>query len=152
MGSVLSVCVDDDDDDDDLQIGSTYCFYLHFSDNCLHLCRHVSHNVSAVVRSGLLQVVGMSNLVLYFAQRGRLFLFHVLCLMDVSYQLSPVNFPSECSHTLLGISLDLTDAFIYCAMCPCDKHGDKDEDNSPKKYKYNTSSQKYRQILSVLFS
>ena len=31
----------------------------------------------------------------------------------------------------------------------CDKHGDKDEDNSPKNVNnvHNTSSQKYRQIL-----
>ena len=71
--------------------------------------------------------------------------------MDVNYPLSPVNFPSESSPLpspgieltlFLGISLDLTNAFIPCAMCPwgrsakrpkrCDKHGDKYEDNSPK--------------------
>ena len=34
---------------------------------CPHLCCHVYHNVSAVVRFGLLQVVEMSNLALYFA-------------------------------------------------------------------------------------
>ena len=38
-----------------------YLHYLYFSDYCPHLCRHVYHNVSAVVRSGLLQVVGMSK-------------------------------------------------------------------------------------------
>ena len=68
------------------------------------------------------------------------------------------------SHSL-GMSLNLTNAFIYCAMCPwgpeegqsvqrlkcCDKHGDKDEDNSPKNVNnvHNTSSQKYKQILKV---
>ena len=50
-----------------------YVLYLHFSDYCLHLCHHVYHNFSAVVRSGLLQVVGMSNLTLYSAYQGRLF-------------------------------------------------------------------------------
>ena len=34
---------------------------------------------------------------------------------------------------------------IQCPKC-CDKHGNKDEDNSPKNVN-NTSSQKYRQIL-----
>ena len=63
----------------------TYIHYLLFPDYCPHLCRHVYHNVSTVVRSGLLQVVGMSNLTLYFAYRGRLFLFHEPCLIDVSY-------------------------------------------------------------------
>ena len=50
-----------------------YVHYLRFSDYCPHLCRHVYHNVLAVVRSGLLQVVEMSNLTLYFAYRGKLF-------------------------------------------------------------------------------
>ena len=81
--------------------------------------------------------------------------------MGVSFQLSPVNFPSESSPLpspgieltlFLGMSLDLTNAFIHCAMCPCDKRcdkpGDKDEDNSPKNVNnvHNTSSQKYRHI------
>ena len=44
--------------------------FLHFPDCFPNLCRYVYHNVSAVVRSGLLQVVGMSNLTLYFAYRG----------------------------------------------------------------------------------
>ena len=70
-----------------------YVHYLHFSDYYPHLCRHVYHNVSAVVHSGLLQMVGMSNLALYFAHMDRLFKFHEPCFMDVSYQLSPVNFP-----------------------------------------------------------
>ena len=35
------------------------------------------------------------NVELYFAYRDRLFLFPGPCLMDVSYQLSPVNFPSD---------------------------------------------------------
>ena len=48
-------------------------YYLHFSDYYPHLRRHVYLNVSAVVRSGLLQVVGMSNLTLYFAYRDKLF-------------------------------------------------------------------------------
>ena len=39
-----------------------YVHYLHFSDYCHHLCCHIYHSVSAVVRSSLLQVVGMSNL------------------------------------------------------------------------------------------
>ena len=37
------------------------------------------------------QVVEISNLTLYFAYRGRLFLFHERCLMDINNQLSPVN-------------------------------------------------------------
>ena len=32
-----------------------YVYYLHFSNYYPHLCRHVYHDVSAVVRSGLLQ-------------------------------------------------------------------------------------------------
>ena len=50
-----------------------YVHYLHFSDYCPHLCCHVYHNVLAVVCSGLLQVVRMLNLTLYFAYWGRLF-------------------------------------------------------------------------------
>ena len=48
-------------------------FDLHYLDYCPRLCCHVYHNVSAVVHSGLLQVVGMLNLTLYFTYRGRLF-------------------------------------------------------------------------------
>ena len=99
-------------------------YYLHFSNYCPHLCWHVYHNVSAIVRSGLLQVVGISNLTLYFAYRGRLFLFHKPCLMDVSYLLliSPLKV-LHCLHRVLnshslGMSLDLTNAFIHCTMCP----------------------------------
>ena len=33
----------------------------------------------------------------FFAYRGRLFSFHEPCLMDVIFQLSPVNFPTESS-------------------------------------------------------
>ena len=50
-----------------------YAHYLYFSEYCPHLCRPVYHNVSAVVRPSLLQMVGMSKLALYFAHRGRLF-------------------------------------------------------------------------------
>ena len=71
-----------------------YVHYLHFSDYCPHLCRHVYHIVWVVVLSGLLRVVGMSNLTLYFANRGSLFNYPYS--MGVSYQLSPVNFSSEC--------------------------------------------------------
>ena len=78
--------------------------YLHFSDYYPHLYHHVYHNTSAVVHSGLLQVVELSNLTLYFAYWGRLFLFLEPCLMDVSNQLSPVNFPFESSS---GIELTL---------------------------------------------
>ena len=67
----------------------------------------VYHNVSAVERSGLLQVVGMSNLTLYFAHRGRLFKFHESSLMDVNYQLFSVNFSSE-SSTLPSPGIGLT--------------------------------------------
>ena len=74
-----------------------YVHYLHFSEYFPHLCRHIYHKVSAVVRSGFLQVVEMSNLALYFAQRGRLFKVHEPCLMEISHQSSPVNFPSESS-------------------------------------------------------
>ena len=74
-----------------------YVHYLHFLDYCPHLCRYVYHNVSVFVRIGLLQLVGMSNLTFYFAYWSRLFKFHEPFWMDVSYQLSPVNFPSESS-------------------------------------------------------
>ena len=47
-------------------------YYLHFSDYYPHLCCHVYPNVLAVVRSDLLQVVGMLNLTLYFAYQGNL--------------------------------------------------------------------------------
>ena len=50
-----------------------YVHYLHFSDYCPHVCRHVYHNVSGVVHTGLFQVVGMSNLALYFAHLDKLF-------------------------------------------------------------------------------
>ena len=71
--------------------------------------------------------------------------------MDVNYQLSPVNFPSESSPLpspgieltlFLGMSLDLTNAFIHYAMCPqgqrrttaetFDNNGYKDNYSSPK--------------------
>ena len=101
-----------------------YVHYLHFSDYCPHLCRHVYYNVSAVLRSCLLQVVGMSNVTLYFAYQGRLFKFHEPCLMDVSYLLfiSPLKV-LHCLHRILnshswGMSLGLTNAFIHCTMCP----------------------------------
>ena len=42
-----------------------YIHYLHFSDSCPHFWHHVYPNVSVVVRFGLLQVVGMSNLTLF---------------------------------------------------------------------------------------
>ena len=98
-----------------------FVHYLHFWDYCPHFCRHVYHSILTVVRSGLLQVVGMSNLIIYFGYRGWLFKFH-----DVSYQLSPVNFPSESSPlpspgielTSLCMLLDPTNAFIHCTMCP----------------------------------
>ena len=35
-----------------------YVHYLHFSDYYPHLCRFLYHNISAVVHSGILQVVG----------------------------------------------------------------------------------------------
>ena len=44
----------------------------------------------------------MSNLALYFAHQGRLFKFHEPCLIDVSHQLSLVNFPSESSSLPVG--------------------------------------------------
>ena len=69
-----------------------YVDYLHFSDYCHHLCRHVYHNVPAVVRSSLFQVVGMSNLTFNPPEEGR-----------------SVQQPER-----------------------CDKHGDKDDDNSKK--------------------
>ena len=80
-----------------------YVHYLHFSDYYPHLCCHVYHNVSAVVRSGLLQVVGMSNLALYFTHRGKLFCFHKPYLMDISYLLliSPLKV-LHCLHEVLN--------------------------------------------------
>ena len=55
-----------------VEIFNIHGCYLHFSDYCPHLYRHV-YPISAAVHSGLLQVVGMSNLTLYFAYRGRVF-------------------------------------------------------------------------------
>ena len=75
-----------------------YVHYLHFSDYCPHLCHHVYQMFHPLYTLYLLQVVGMSNLTLYFTYQGRLFYFHEPCLMDVSYQLSPVNFSSESSQ------------------------------------------------------
>ena len=91
--------------------------YLHISDYCPNLCCHVNHNVSAVVLSGLLQVVGMSNLGRYFAHQGRMFLLHEPCLMDICYQLYPANFPSESSplcHVFLRThgAVDITFLFM----------------------------------------
>ena len=79
----------------------TYVHYLHFPDYCPHLCRHIYHNVLAIVRS--LLVVRMSNLTLYSAYRGRLFWFHEPCLMDVSYLLliSPLKV-LHCLHQVLN--------------------------------------------------
>ena len=78
--------------------------YLHFLDYCPHLRRHVYHKVSVVVRFGLLQLVGMSSLTLYFAYRGRLL---VPQTMFNGCQLSPVNFPAE-SSPLLSSGIELT--------------------------------------------
>ena len=103
-----------------------YVHYLHSSNYCPHLCRYVYLNVLVVVRFGLLQVVGMSNLTLYFAYQGRLFYVHEPCFMDVSYQLSPVNFHSESSPlpspgielALFGYVTGSDNAFIHSIMCP----------------------------------
>ena len=48
-----------------------YVHCLHFSDYYPHLCRNVYLNFSVVIGSSLLQVVGMSNLSLYFAYCGK---------------------------------------------------------------------------------
>ena len=48
-----------------------YVHYLQFSDYHPHLCHHFCHNVPAVVCTGLLQVVGMSNLTLHLAHRDK---------------------------------------------------------------------------------
>ena len=91
--------------------------------------------------------------------------------MNVNYQLSPVNFPLKILHclhrvlnTLFGyVTGSNQQLYLLChvslSVQPsklCDKHGDKDEDNSPKNVNnvHNTSSQKYRQIkviFGVLF-
>ena len=87
--------------------------------------------------------------------------------MNVSYPLSPVNFPSEgSSKPSPGIELRLFFGYVTRSnqhlypnstfQAPeeglsveqpklCDKHGDKDEDKSPKNVNniHNTSSQKY---------
>ncbi len=81
--------------------------YLHFSKYCPYICPHVYHKASVVVRSGHLQVVGMSSLTLYFAYEP--------CLMDVSYQLSPVNFPSE-SSPLPSLGIELTLFCVYLTL------------------------------------
>ena len=121
----------------------------------------------------------MSNFTLYFAYRDRLFKFHEPCLMDVSYQLSPVYFPSE-SSPLPSPGIELT-LFGYvtganqCLLPLChvsssthgtveegrsvqrakrwNKHGDKDEDNSPKNLKnvHNTSYQKYTEKKKYIY-
>ena len=88
--------------------------------------------------------------------------------MDVSCQLSPVDFSSE-SSTLhpLGIELTLFVTVSNQRLYPqghvakwicrsvqqpkrCDKHSDIDEDNSPKNVNniHNNSSKKYRQKTS----
>ena len=110
---------------------------------------------------------------LYFAYRDRLFSFHEPCLMDVSYQLSPVYFPPESSslpspgiefilfgyvtgsnqrlYPLYHVSLRTPPEEGRSVQRPkrYDKHSDNDEDNSPKNVNnvHNTSSQKYGQIL-----
>ena len=95
-----------------------YC--VHYSDYNPHLCRHVYHNVSAVVRSGLLQVVGMSYLTLYFAYWGRLFKLHEPCLVDVSSLLLISHLKVfHCLHRVLnshfwGMPVALTNAFTHC--------------------------------------
>ena len=87
--------------------------------------------------------VEMLNLTLYFVYWGRLFQFHEPCFTDVSYQLSPVNFPSE-SSSMPSPGIELT-LFGYVTgsnqrLYPLyhvssilgegsDKHGVKDEDN-----------------------
>ena len=125
-----------------------YVHYLHFSDYCPHFCRHVYHIVSTVVRPGLLFLLTGVDC---SSSKSHVF-------MDVSYQLSSVNFPSECS-SLPSPGIELTH-FGYVTVSNqrfypqnhvssrtfqtpeegrsvqrpkrCDKHGDKDEDNSPK--------------------
>ena len=101
-----------------------YVCYLHFSDYCPHLGCHVYHNVSAIVRSSFLQVVGMSILALYFTHQARVFLFHKSCLMDISYLLliSPLKV-LHCLHLILNSHsfwyvTGFNNAFIHCAMCP----------------------------------
>ena len=82
--------------------------YLHFRTIVLIFVTMFITHVSAVERSGLLQVAGMSNLHLYFAHRGRLFLFHEPCLMDWQLSVISCNFPSENSPlTSPGIELTL---------------------------------------------
>ena len=144
-----------------IKLNISYLHYLHFSDYCPHLCRHVYHNVSDVVSSGLLQVVGMSNWA-FISLTGvdcSTSTSHVLWMSVISYLLliSPLKV-LHClhrvlnSHSFLSMSLDLNYAFIHCTKC-CDKHGEKDEENSPKNVSnvHNSSSQKYRQI-SYLFT
>ena len=79
--------------------------------------------------------------------------------MDVNYQLSPVNFPSESSPLpSLGIELILFGYGSNQCLYPlyhvslrkhCDKHNDK---HSPKNVNnvHNTSSQKYWQVSNKM--
>ena len=66
-----------------------YVRYLHFLDYCPHLCRQIYHNVSPIVCSGLLQMVGMLNLTLNFASSST---SHVL-----RHWLDPVTYPKSVS-------------------------------------------------------
>ena len=87
-----------------------------------HLCRHVYHNVSADVRSGILQVVGMSNLTLYFAYQSRLFMA----------QRTRTVYPGKRNKGLSSTFQPPEERRSVQQPKRCDKHGDKDEGNSPK--------------------
>ena len=92
-----------------------YIYNLHFSDYCPHLCRHVYHNAMFIITPCLSQRFGCRTL-RPSAYWGRLFLFHQPCLMDVSYQLSPVNFHFESSR-LPSPGIELT-LFGYVTGSP----------------------------------
>ena len=76
--------------------------HLYFSDYSSSLSPRFGR-----LRADFVQAAGMSNLSLYFAYSGRLFSFNEPYLMDVSFQLSPVNFPAE-SYSLPSLGIELT--------------------------------------------
>ena len=84
--------------------------YIHFLHYCPHHRRHVYHNILAIVCSGHLQVVGMSNL--------PFILLHELSVISYILLISPLKV-LHCLHQVLNwMSLDLINAFIHCAISP----------------------------------
>ena len=105
-----------------------YVHYLHFSDYCPHLCCHVYHNVSAVVRSGLLQVVGMSNLPCVLKDT----LYSGLVISSDMARGIRTVYPGKRNNGLSSTFQTPEEGRNIQRSKRCDKHVDKDEDNCPK--------------------